>query len=90
MATRELTEGGQSQPGPRAIEGEAGQPQPLLPRAHHRHRMQVAAEVQTAGPGLRLMAQPPRPQRLFVLDGEQKPVGVLTRGDVVRALAAAG
>jgi CBS domain-containing protein len=26
-------------------------------------------------------------QRLFVLDGEHKPVGVLTRGDVVRALA---
>jgi CBS-domain-containing membrane protein len=29
-------------------------------------------------------------QRLFVLDGERCPVGVLTRGDVVRALAAAG
>lgn len=29
-------------------------------------------------------------QRLFVLDAEQRPVGVLTRGDVVRALAAAG
>lgn len=29
-------------------------------------------------------------QRLFVVDGERKPVGVLTRGDVVRALAAAG
>ncbi|WP_398335962.1 CBS domain-containing protein [Vulcanococcus sp.] len=29
-------------------------------------------------------------QRLFVLDGERRPVGVLTRGDVVRALAAAG
>jgi CBS domain-containing protein len=29
-------------------------------------------------------------QRLFVLDGNNKPVGVLTRGDVVRALAAAG
>ena len=29
-------------------------------------------------------------QRLFVLDGDHKPVGVLTRGDVVRALAAAG
>ncbi|MFM7549915.1 MAG: CBS domain-containing protein [Cyanobacteriota bacterium] len=28
-------------------------------------------------------------QRLFVLDGEQKLVGVLTRGDVVRALAEA-
>ena len=28
-------------------------------------------------------------QRLFVLDGERRPVGVLTRGDVVRALAAA-
>jgi CBS domain-containing protein len=27
-------------------------------------------------------------QRLFVLDGERRPVGVLTRGDVVRALAA--
>jgi len=29
-------------------------------------------------------------QRLFVLDPERRPVGVLTRGDVVRALAAAG
>ena len=29
-------------------------------------------------------------QRLFVLDGERRPVGVLTRGDVVRALAAEG
>lgn len=29
-------------------------------------------------------------QRLFVLDNQQRPVGVLTRGDVVRALAAAG
>jgi predicted transcriptional regulator len=29
-------------------------------------------------------------QRLFVLDADRRPVGVLTRGDVVRALAAAG
>ena len=29
-------------------------------------------------------------QRLVVVDGAGKPVGVLTRGDVVRALAAAG
>lgn len=29
-------------------------------------------------------------QRLFVLDGQRRPVGVLTRGDVVRALAAEG
>ena len=29
-------------------------------------------------------------QRLFVLDDQRRPVGVLTRGDVVRALAAAG
>ncbi len=29
-------------------------------------------------------------QRLFVLDEARKPIGVLTRGDVVRALAAAG
>jgi len=29
-------------------------------------------------------------QRLFVLDSSKHPVGVLTRGDVVRALAAAG
>jgi len=28
-------------------------------------------------------------QRLFVVDAERRPVGVLTRGDVVRALAAA-
>ncbi len=31
-----------------------------------------------------------RIQRLFVLDEARRPVGVLTRGDVVRALAAAG
>jgi CBS domain-containing protein len=30
-----------------------------------------------------------RTQRLFVLDADQRPVGVLTRGDVVRALAGA-
>ncbi len=29
-------------------------------------------------------------QRLFVLDAQKQPIGVLTRGDVVRALAAAG
>ena len=29
-------------------------------------------------------------QRLFVIDAAQKPLGVITRGDVVRALAAAG
>jgi CBS domain-containing protein len=29
-------------------------------------------------------------QRLFVLDDARRPVGVLTRGDVVRALAAEG
>jgi CBS domain-containing protein len=29
-------------------------------------------------------------QRLFVLDEARRPVGVLTRGDVVRALAAEG
>lgn len=29
-------------------------------------------------------------QRLFVVDSAKKPIGVLTRGDVVRALAAAG
>ncbi|MFN9636756.1 MAG: CBS domain-containing protein [Synechococcaceae cyanobacterium] len=29
-------------------------------------------------------------QRLFVLDEQRRPVGVLTRGDVVRALASAG
>ena len=29
-------------------------------------------------------------QRLFVLDDEHRPVGVLTRGDIVRALAKAG
>ena len=29
-------------------------------------------------------------QRLFVVDAERRPLGVITRGDVVRALAAAG
>jgi predicted transcriptional regulator len=29
-------------------------------------------------------------QRLFVLNDQKQPVGVLTRGDVVRALATAG
>jgi CBS domain-containing protein len=36
------------------------------------------------------LLQDRRTQRLFVLDGNDKPVGVLTRGDVVRALAAEG
>ena len=29
-------------------------------------------------------------QRLFVIDAERRPLGILTRGDVVRALAAGG
>ncbi|MEB3240724.1 MAG: CBS domain-containing protein [Synechococcus sp.] len=41
-------------------------------------------------PAAARLLQDRRTQRLFVLDGDKQLVGVLTRGDVVRALAAAG
>ena len=41
-------------------------------------------------PAAAKLLQDRRTQRLFVVDGEQALVGVLTRGDVVRALAEAG
>ena len=41
-------------------------------------------------PAAARLLQDRRTQRLFVVDGEQALVGVLTRGDVVRALAEAG
>ena len=41
-------------------------------------------------PAAAKLLQDRRTQRLFVLDGQQALVGVLTRGDVVRALAEAG
>jgi CBS domain-containing protein len=53
------------------------------------------AKVHTCGAELPLPAAAKQlhegsTQRLFVVDDTKKPVGVLTRGDVVRALAAAG
>jgi CBS domain-containing protein len=53
------------------------------------------AKVHTCGAELPLPAAAKQlhegsTQRLFVVDDTRKPVGVLTRGDVVRALAAAG
>ena len=60
MAAGERPEGRQKQlllPPP---VGEAGQPQPVGAAAHHRHRMQVAAEIQQAGPGFWSVAQPQR------------------------------
>ena len=55
----------------------------------------MAGHPHTCKPDLALPAaakllQDRRTQRLFVVDGEQALVGVLTRGDVVRALAEAG
>ena len=41
-------------------------------------------------PAAAKLLQDRRTQRLFVVDGQQALVGVLTRGDVVRALAEAG
>ena len=41
-------------------------------------------------PAAAKLLQDRRTQRLFVVDGQQTLVGVLTRGDVVRALAEAG
>jgi CBS domain-containing protein len=41
-------------------------------------------------PAAAKLLQDRRTQRLFVLDDAQTLVGVLTRGDVVRALAEAG
>ncbi|WP_413297120.1 CBS domain-containing protein [Synechococcus sp. MIT S9452] len=41
-------------------------------------------------PAAAKLLQDLRTQRLFVVDGQQALVGVLTRGDVVRALAEAG
>ena len=55
----------------------------------------MAGQPHTCKPDLALPAaakllQDRRTQRLFVVDGQQALVGVLTRGDVVRALAEAG
>ena len=55
----------------------------------------MAARPHICKPNLALPAaakllQDRRTQRLFVVDGQQALVGVLTRGDVVRALAEAG
>jgi len=49
-----------------------------------------ACEASTPLPAAAKLLHDRSTQRLFVLDGERRPVGVLTRGDVVRALAAAG
>jgi CBS domain-containing protein len=49
-----------------------------------------ACEAATPLPAAAKLLHDRSTQRLFVLDAERRPVGVLTRGDVVRALAAAG
>jgi predicted transcriptional regulator len=49
-----------------------------------------ACEATTQLPAAAKLLHDRSTQRLFVLDAERRPVGVLTRGDVVRALAAAG
>ena len=67
MAPCQLTEGRQHQlvaAGGRAIPiapspiSEAGQSQTVGPMAYHRHRMQVAAEIEVAWPGFGPMAEP--------------------------------
>ena len=50
----------------------------------------AAGKPDLALPAAAKLLQDRRTQRLFVVDGEQALVGVLTRGDVVRALAEAG
>lgn len=54
--------------------------------SHHPHSCAAGRGVSAAARQLHDRST----QRLFVLDDERRPVGVLTRGDVVRALAAAG
>ena len=49
-----------------------------------------ACEATTQLPAAAKLLHDRSTQRLFVLDAERRPLGVLTRGDVVRALAAAG
>lgn len=67
MASRQGTEGWQHQlfavratasPIAPSPIGKAGQPQPVGPMAHHRHRMQVAAKIEMAWPGFGSMAEP--------------------------------
>jgi hypothetical protein len=52
----------------------------------HPHTIEAGASLRDAARLLHARST----QRLFVLQADGKPVGVLTRGDVVRALAAAG
>jgi CBS domain-containing protein len=52
----------------------------------HPHSIAAGASLPTAARQLHDRST----QRLFVLDEQARPVGVLTRGDVVRALAGAG
>lgn len=54
----------------------------VMSRAPH------ACEATTPLPAAARQLHDRSTQRLFVLDAEQRPIGVLTRGDVVRALAA--
>ena len=67
MATRQVPEGRQHQFFARAViragivspaVGEAGQAQPVVAPAHHRHRVQVTAEIEMAWPGFGAMAEP--------------------------------
>jgi hypothetical protein len=67
MASRQVTEGWQHQlfavratasPIAPSPIGEAGQPQPVGPMAHQRHRMQMAAKIEKVWPGFGPMAEP--------------------------------
>jgi len=53
---------------------------------HHPHACSAEARLPEAARQLHDRST----QRLFVVDDERRPLGVLTRGDIVRALAAAG
>jgi len=54
--------------------------------SHHPH----SCDSELALPSAAKLIHERSTQRLFVLNAKKQPVGVLTRGDVVRALAAAG
>ena len=64
MASGQAAEGGQGEPAAGLAVAEAGQAQPIGPTPHLGHWMEVAAQVEEAGPRLGHVAQPPRAQLL--------------------------